>query len=77
MEPASSIVRKLGGATAVANIVGVHRTRVHAWTKPVEKGGTGGLIPMKHVRKLREHAEREGMGLTANDFLPAPDREVA
>ena len=32
MEPAATIIKRLGGPTAVAQIAGVHRTRVSNWT---------------------------------------------
>ena len=70
MEPASSIVRALGGPTNVAKIAGVHRTRVSNWCRPREKGGTGGTIPFKHVPALIEAARSQGDALSADDFLP-------
>lgn len=73
MEPASKIVEVLGGATKVARIAGVHRTRVYGWMKPREDGGTGGLIPYPHVPKLIAAAERQGVKLTGDDFIPGVD----
>lgn len=70
MEPATSIVRSLGGPTEVAAIVGVHRTRVHGWMRPKSAGGTGGVIPFKHVPKLISAARGMGKALSADDFLP-------
>lgn len=70
MEPASSIIRQLGGPNKVADIVGVHRTRVSNWKRPRGDGGTGGMIPFKHVPALIAAAKVEGIDLTADDFLP-------
>lgn len=72
MQPAEEIVRKLGGPTAVAKIVGVHRTRVSNWMRPREKGGTGGVIPHWHATKLLNYARDHGVAVTPNDFLPEP-----
>lgn len=70
MEPANSIINKLGGDTAVAAIAGVHRTRVANWKRPKEAGGTGGSIPFKHAEVLIEAARAKGVSLSAEDFLP-------
>lgn len=70
MEPAQSIVKKLGGPSIVAGIVGVHRTRVSNWSRPKSAGGTGGLIPLKHIPTLIEAASDRNIVLTAEEFLP-------
>lgn len=70
MEPAQSIINSLGGSAAVATIVGVHRSRVWNWTRPKEKGGTGGVIPFRHAPLLIHAAQKLGIELNANDFLP-------
>jgi len=70
MEPASTIIKKLGGPSKVALIAGVHRTRVSNWKRPSDKGGTGGIIPFKHVPKLLEAAASQKVPLSASDFLP-------
>jgi hypothetical protein len=54
----------------VSAAAGVHRTRVWKWTQPREKGGTGGVIPHWHVRKLLEHATANGIAITSADFAP-------
>lgn len=74
MEPARTIIDRLGGATKVASIAGVHRTRVSNWARKKEDGGTGGVIPFKHVPALLEAAKKEGIKLSTDDFLPK--REV-
>lgn len=70
MEPAHSIIAKLGGDTQVASITGVHRTRVANWKRPKASGGTGGAIPFKHVPTLIAAAAERGIEMDANDFLP-------
>ena len=70
MEPASTIIAKLGGPTAVAEIVGVHRTRVHGWMRDKGKGGTGGTIPLKHLPALMALARTRGLDIEVSDFLP-------
>ncbi len=71
MEPASKIIKALGGADEVATITGAHRTRVYKWMRPKEDGGTGGVIPIPHIRKLIDAAKARGITLTGDDFIPA------
>jgi hypothetical protein len=73
MEPARTIISRLGGPTKVAGIAGVHRTRVSNWARRKKDGGTGGLIPFKHVPALLAAAKRQGVELSADDFLPVPE----
>ena len=77
MNRAERIVTLLGGTTRVAAIAGVHRTRVWNWTKPRERGGTGGVIPQKHIRPLLDHARQHGIPLSLDDFLPPAEAERA
>lgn len=78
MEPATTIIKRLGGPAVVAEITGVHRTRVSNWMRPKAKGGTGGVIPHWHVPTLLEHAAKNGLPVEAADFAPVmPAREGA
>ncbi|MCZ7659167.1 MAG: hypothetical protein M5U07_15545 [Xanthobacteraceae bacterium] len=70
MEPAASIVRKLGGEARVAHATGTSYTAPYRWQHPREKGGTGGLIPQRHHRTLLDYARVRRIPLTAEDFLP-------
>lgn len=72
MEPAYTIISALGGTVRVAALRGVGRTAVWKWTQPREKGGTGGLIPIEHIRPLLDVLRAEGHAFTAEDFLPPP-----
>lgn len=80
MEPAQTIIQKLGGPTAVAGLVGIHRTRVSSWQRSQERGGTGGRIPQGHIPTLLQAARERGIELSADDFLPpslSPDDQPA
>lgn len=70
MEPAQTIIAKLGGPGIVSAVVGVHRTRVSNWRRPREKGGTNGLIPQDYHLRLIDFAATKGVILTGDDFLP-------
>jgi hypothetical protein len=78
MEPAQTIIAKLGGPGVVAGVVKVHRTRVSNWKRPRTSGGTDGLIPQRYHRPLLDYANEKSIELNAEDFLapriPSPER---
>ena len=63
MHPAASIIRRLGGAAAVAAATGTALTAPYRWQYPRAKGGTGGVIPQRHHRALIDFA-KNGFGDT-------------
>lgn len=69
MNVAEHIIEKCGGAANVAAITGVHISRVHRWTYPKERGGTGGLIPAGHQQTIMNAAVRMGLDLAPSDFF--------
>lgn len=69
MTPAERVINILGGADAVADICGVHRTRVFRWTYDRARGGTGGLIPAQHQQTLLDFARANGLDLKPDDFF--------
>jgi hypothetical protein len=69
MEPAQTIIRKLGGPSSVAEMLDLHRTRVSAWQRSRASGGTGGQIPQRHIRRLLDQAKRRGIALRLADFF--------
>lgn len=70
MKPAQAIIEKIGGIDKAVEITGVHRTRVYAWQKEAERGGTGGIIPQKHHVAILNYARENGIELSADEFLP-------
>lgn len=68
-EPASSLIKALGGITAVAKVAGVSAVTVQRWRFPVERGGTGGFIPRKHHQRLIEAAQGQGVDLPSAAFV--------
>lgn len=67
MEPAASVIKKLGGDTVVAKHLNLHRTTVAKWKS---ESNLRGLIPMRYVADLRAMSDEIGAGLTADDFMP-------
>lgn len=76
-QSAKRVIEKCGGHQAVADMTGVHLTRVHRWTYPADRGGTGGLIPAKHQPTLMEEARKRGIDLQPSDFFDAPEDQAA
>jgi hypothetical protein len=70
MEPAATIIKKLGGEAVVSKVTETAYTAPYRWQQPREKGGTGGLIPQRHHPRLLDYAEREKIPLSPADFLP-------
>ena len=72
MEPAETVIIKLGGAQVIAEALGLSTKQVHCWSYPRERGGTGGIIPSKHQPKLLALAKRLRKKLHPSDLIPAP-----
>lgn len=74
MEPAKSIIAKLGGPAKVAEIADTSYTAPYRWQHSRAKGGCEGAIPQEYHRALLEYAHSNGIDLTAEDFLLPADR---
>jgi len=74
MEPASTIIKRLGGRSVVAARCGVLPNRPSYWKMPKERGGTDGLIPAKHIPALIAFGREIGEELTTADFSPGVDQ---
>lgn len=71
LNPAKSVIERLGGVDKVSEITGKHRTRVFRWMYPQERGGTGGLIPQRDIPKLLDYARNKQIRLRPGDFMPS------
>lgn len=69
MNPAQHIVDKCGGHSAVADMLGIHISRVYRWTYPRAKGGTDGAVPTQHQQALVDRARARGIRLAPADFF--------
>ena len=74
MEPASNIVKRLGGVATLTRKLSVHRSRVHAWMRAKEAGGTGGTIPQRHHLAILRLAKEAGVKIRADDLLPRAEQ---
>lgn len=71
MEPAASVITKLGGVEAAARDLGVHRTRVFSWMRDANAGGTGGRIPQRHFPTILALSAARGLEITAESLITA------
>lgn len=71
--PASIIIARLGGEAVVSAVTGTAYTAPYRWQAARAKGGSGGLIPQRHHRRLIDYARANGIPLSADDFLPAAE----
>lgn len=75
MNPASHVIKQLGGETKVRELTGASVTAPYRWQYAKDKGGTGGLIPQRYHRTLLDYAQDNKIDLSAEDFLP--ERQTA
>lgn len=57
-EPAYSVIEKLGGKSAVAEVLGLDKSTLTRWCQP-KPLGTGGLIPQRYWPQLIEMARSQ------------------
>lgn len=76
MDPAASIISKVGGPEMVARITGSHYTRVCRWRYPEgSRYGTGGVVPHAAAMKIIFWAKKRGKrGLGPSAFMKLPHR---
>lgn len=72
MDPAKTIIGKVGGVEIASRITGKHISRVYRWMYPPTRGGTGGVVPHSDAVKLLDHAKQHNIPLVAEDFIQAP-----
>lgn len=67
---AQKIIDKFGGVTRLAKAIGVGASTIYKWTYPADGNtkGTDGVIPRKHIAKIREAADVLGVELTEDDW---------
>ena len=76
LSPAADIIGKFStpgscGAIEIASILRVHPSRVYRWMYAKEYGGTGGLIPLRHQKRLMQEARSRNIALSAAEIIGA------
>lgn len=74
LEPAASIIEKLGGPQSAATICGVRTSTVYRWMWPRKPlghphRGTGGMIPSGQQERIMEWSRANGNPITPTDFF--------
>lgn len=67
--PAAQVIEKCGGHRQVAQWLGLHLSQVYRFTYSRKQGGTNGLIPSRHIKKLLSRAAAAGIELEPADFF--------
>lgn len=67
--PAEKAIAAFGGAKALAEAIDRNVTRIHRWTYPASRGGTGGKIPGSALHDVLDAAKKLGLDLSADDLL--------
>lgn len=69
LDPAKTVVAKLGGPEVAAEVTGKHISRVYRWMAPREKGGTGGAVPQEDAEAILQFAAENSLPIVAADFF--------
>lgn len=69
---AERIIAKMGGARRLAALLGLSPATVYRWRYPVERGGTGGLIPSEYHQPVLDLAAVHTVDLRPEDFFDRP-----
>lgn len=68
MEPAYSVIEKLGGKSTVAEQLGLSKAQMTRWCAPADAGGTGGVIPQKYWAQLMQMARLQRVRITLKEL---------
>lgn len=67
-EPAFAIVVLLGGVRSTARLLEISPSAVSRWLAPVNKNGTGGMIPHWHWKSIIRYALKTNIKIKISDF---------
>lgn len=67
LEPAFTVIEKLGGRSAVANELGLDRSTLTRWCQP-RPAGTGGVIPQRYWPQLIEMARQQRVRISLKEL---------
>ena len=68
LDPARTVVAKLGGVRATARVLGVNPSAVSRWMVTRAKKGTNGAVPLKHWQSILNYAKQEGIKLSVSEL---------
>lgn len=67
LEPAFTVIEKLGGKAAVAEELELDKSALSRWCQP-RPAGTGGVIPQRHWPALMLMARRKSVDITLEEL---------
>lgn len=67
LEPAFTIVERLGGKSHVAESLGLDKSTLSRWCQP-KPWGTGGVIPQKYWPRMLELARQAGVDIALEEL---------
>ena len=68
LEPAYTVIEKLGGKSAVAAELDLDKSTLSRWCKPAP-GGTGGLIPQRYWPQLIAMARKQSVTINVMELV--------
>lgn len=74
MEPATTLIRDLGGLRAVSRLLGISEHVVKRWRTPSLRGGTNGGIPRKHVFPILVHCIVHSIPHSVETIVLSPEQ---
>lgn len=67
LEPAYTVIERLGGKSAVAEQLSLDKSTLSRWCQP-RPDGTGGVIPFRHWGQLLAMARAKGVDITLEEL---------
>ena len=67
LDPAFSVIEKLGGKSAVAEALNLDKSTLSRWCQP-RPDGLGGTIPQRHWGTLMKMARAQGVDITLREL---------
>lgn len=67
LEPAYTVIEKLGGKSAVAEELALDKSTLSRWCQP-RPGGTGGLIPQRYWPQLMQMAREQNVRIGVKEL---------
>lgn len=67
LEPAYTVIEKLGGKSAVADTLGLDKSTLSRWCQP-RPAGTGGVIPQRYWPQLIEMARAQRVRISLKEL---------
>lgn len=67
LEPAYTVIEKLGGKSTVSEQLGLDKSTLSRWCQP-KPDGTGGVIPQRHWAGLMEMARAKRVRITLEEL---------